>query len=221
MNRQDSTAKQVAFLFDLDGVLIDSEREYTKIWERIDELFPTSVSSFAIKIKGMSLTEILCQYYPEKNIADKVRSTLTELESKMHYEWLPGAKELLEYLNNHSIPTALFTSSNKKKMAHLREELPEVENFFNEIVTGDMVTHSKPDPEGYILAAELLNSSPRNCVVFEDSLQGVKAGRAADAYVIGVEGTLKRDIIAPYSNKVINNLSEINPADLIEILKNR
>ena len=80
-------------------------------------------------------------------------------------------------------------------MEHLREEIPELEGMMTELVTADRITRSKPDPEGYILAANLLGADPKNCVVFEDSLQGVKAGRASGAYVTGIAGTLPASVI--------------------------
>lgn len=206
----------IGFLFDLDGVLIDSEKEYTKIWAEINRVFPTGLPDLPIRIKGMTLVEIIDTYFPGKQ--EEVSSLLYELERKMKYEWLPGAHELLFWLKNNDIPTALVTSSNDIKMQHLREELPELESLFTAIVTGDKVSKSKPDPEGYLLGADLLKCKPSNCVVFEDSLQGVKAGKASGAYVIGIEGTLSDAIISPFSDIVIKSLKQINVEELIRIL---
>ncbi|MDE6297794.1 MAG: HAD family hydrolase [Muribaculaceae bacterium] len=213
--------KKIGFLFDLDGVLIDSETEYTRIWAEIDRRFPTGINDFPTVIKGMTLVEIIDKYFPEPKRRSAVPQLLYELEGKMKYNWLPGAYELLSWLRENDVPTVLVTSSNEIKMKHLREELPEVESFFSFIVTGDKVSKSKPDPEGYLLGASLIGCSPVNCAVFEDSLQGVKAGHAAGCYVIGVEGTLKGEVIAPFSNMVVKSLTEINPGNLTELLTNR
>ena len=62
-------------------------------------------------------------------------------------------------------------------MAHLKEELPELRDMFDFVVTADLITKSKPDPEGYLLGAKKIDKDIRNCVVFEDSAQGVKAGK--------------------------------------------
>lgn len=213
--------KKVGFLFDLDGVLIDSEKEYTSIWTEIDRQFPSGYENLALRIKGMTLTEIIDTYFPAPSQREGVPVLLHELEQKMSYEWLPGAKELLTWLKENEIPAALVTSSNQDKMNHLREELPEAESFFTYIVTGDQVKNSKPNPEGYLLGAKLIGCKPEHCVVFEDSLQGVKAGNASGAYVIGVAGTLPEEKIAPYSNIVVESLTEINPKSVIENLRNR
>lgn len=212
--------KQIGFLFDLDGVLIDSESEYTKIWRKINEKYKSGIPDFTNIIKGMTLDNILKKFpNPEKH--QEIRDTLHDLESKMIYRWLPGAKEFVEWLCDMNIPRALVTSSDDKKMEHLREEIPELEGMFTVIVTADKITKSKPDPEGYLLAAKLVGADILNCVVLEDSLQGVNAGKNSGAYVIGVAGTWPAEKIEPFCNIVVNNLSEINKKGLVDLLQER
>lgn len=203
------------FLFDLDGVLIDSEKEYSRIWATVNSEYPTGIADLEVKIKGCTLDKILEDYYPDKSVRNAVVARLYELEGKMHYEYLPGAYELLSALRAGNYSAAMVTSSNDDKMRHLDEELPDIRNFFKTIVTADQIKKSKPDPEGYLKGAKLLDRDIENCVVFEDSLQGVKAGHCAGAFVVGVAGTLPREVLLPYSDIVVNNLSEINLNDLI------
>lgn len=212
---------KIGFLFDLDGVLIDSEREYSRIWSVINRDYPTGVEALEEKIKGCTLEKILSEYYPDPELSIKVSRLLHELEDEMHYNYLPGAREFLEKLDDKKMKKALVTSSDNKKMKHLREELPELMDYFDFIVTADYVTESKPSPQGYLLAAEKLGKNPINCVVFEDSLQGVKAGRNAGSFVAGIKGTLTAEILEPYSDIVVGGLSEINLENLIEILRSR
>lgn len=213
--------RKVGFLFDLDGVLIDSETEYTRIWAHINDQFPSGYPDLPMRIKGMTLEKIIETYYPDPEHGPKLTKLLLDLENEMRYEWKPGARELLEKLSTRGYDTVLVTSSNDRKMAHFDDELPEARGYFTRIITGDMVSHSKPDPEGYLLAARLIDTDPRRCVVFEDSLQGVKAGKAAGALVIGVAGTLPAETIAPYSDIVVDSLENINIADIVNTLKNR
>ena len=207
--------KSIGVLFDLDGVLIDSESEYTKVWSEVNRRFPSHYPDLAHRIKGMTLDNIIATHYAAAGLGDSVRATLHELEAQMSYKWLPGAKEFVEWLIAMDIPRALVTSSDNKKMEHLREEIPELEGMMTELVTADRITRSKPDPEGYILAANLLGADPKNCVVFEDSLQGVKAGRASGAYVTGIAGTLPASVIEPYCDMVVNNFEELDRDALI------
>lgn len=206
---------KIGFLFDLDGVLIDSEREYSRIWAQVNQEFPTGVQSLEEKIKGCTLDKILDDHYPDERVRSEVIARLYELESKMRYTYLLGSESFLRELKQEELATAMVTSSNDVKMKHLDEELPELRSFFDVIITADLITHSKPDPEGYLLAASLLHKDIKNCVVFEDSLQGVKAGRASGAYVVGISGTLPAEILAPFADSVVENLSEIKLHTLI------
>ncbi len=212
---------KIGALFDLDGVLIDSESEYTKVWSEVNRRFPTPYCDLAHRIKGMTLDNIIATYYDADGLGDKVRNALHELEAHMKYEWLPNAKDFVLWLKGQNIPRTLVTSSDDMKMDHLRDEIPELEGLMTELVTANKITRSKPDPEGYLLAAKLIGADPKNCVVFEDSLQGVKAGRASGAFVVGIAGTLPASSIEPYCDIVVNNLGEVDRESLITILFSR
>ncbi|MCH5225395.1 MAG: HAD family phosphatase [Muribaculaceae bacterium] len=211
----------IGFLFDLDGVIIDSETEYSKIWAQINREFPTGIENLEQKIKGCTLSKILSDNYDDESTRKAVSMRLHQLENLMHYEFLPFAREFLISLKNLGLPCALVTSSDNDKMSHLREELPEIWEYFDFIVTGNLVKASKPSPEGYLLGADKLGVQSNRCAVFEDSLQGVKAGKNANSYVVGIAGTLPASDLAPFSHIVINNLSEINLDNLIHILTQR
>ena len=211
---------KIACLFDLDGVLVDSERIYTKIWEAIEQQWPTGIENFAYKIKGTTLEDIIQRYFPEE-VSKDVISELIRLEGMMIYAPLPGAVEFLDSLKAREIPIALVTSSNGLKMEHLWTDMPGFKEKFNVVITGDEVKCSKPDPEGYLAAAKALGVNPAKCAVFEDSLQGVKAGKAAGAFVVGVAGTLKAEDIAPYSDILVNAVAEVNIDKLEGILTSR
>ena len=212
------TVPRMGFLFDLDGVLIDSESTYTRIWETINREYPTGIEDMPQKIKGTTLEKILNDYFPDEQVRKKVTSRLYVLEAQMVYSYTPGAHELLEKLSQRLVGVALVTSSDKYKMRHLWKDIPGLKKYFNVIIDGDMVTKSKPDPQGYLRAASELGAEPAACVVFEDSLQGVKAGKSAGCLVVGVAGTLPRDVIQPYCDIVVDSLTEINPDKIIALL---
>lgn len=212
--------RNIGFLFDLDGVLIDSEKEYTRIWDKIEEKYPTGKKDFANSIKGQTLTLILQENY---NIETRelVTKELHRLEEEMTYTYCRGAEALLHRLHEANCNTAVVTSSDGKKMSHLFKDLPEFKNKVKVIIDAERVTRSKPDPEGYTLAAKDLDINIAKCVVFEDSVQGVRAGRASGAYVIGITGTKTREELIPYSDMVIDSLQEIDLANLSQILRER
>ena len=210
----------IGFLFDLDGVLIDSETEYTRIWNEIENKFPTGKKDFALSIKGQTLNKILNDNYPEE-IRKEVSKLLHDLEHDMQYCFCQGAEQFLKDLNDGNHKIAVVTSSDETKMNHLYADIPNFKNYVDIIVDSSKVTKSKPHPEGYLLGAELLGVNPKKCVVFEDSLQGVRAGKEAGAYVLGIIGKKTREELLPFSDCVVENLEEINLDNLISILQKR
>lgn len=213
--------RKTGFLFDLDGVLIDSEKEYSRIWNIINEMFPTGIENLAEVIKGQTLDKILGDHYPDKETRKQVQDELHRREKEMRYEYCEGARTLLDNIAEREITSAIVTSSDDKKMAHLYEEIPELKMKVTSVIDASKVKKSKPDPEGYLLAAAEIGVEIRNCVVFEDSVQGVKAGKNSGAFVVGITGTKSREELTLYSDVVVDSLSEINLDELIEILERR
>lgn len=211
----------VGILFDLDGVLIDSETEYTRIWSEINRLYPTGDPEMPMRIKGMTLDKILSRYYPDKELHDRIAGDLHRLEGQMVYNWKPGARELLAWLAANGIPRALVTSSDANKMAHLRDVRPDLLPMMTAVVTANDIIKSKPDPECYLLGARLLGLEPRDCAVIEDALNGIKAGKASGAYVVGVAGTLPAKTLEPYADEIINGLDKADPEQIISKIEER
>lgn len=196
-----------AILFDLDGVLIDSEGLYTEFWECTEKLYPTGIPDFAHAIKGTNLDYILGLFKPEER-AD-ILSRILDFDNHLAYPMFEDAEEFLQDLEDADIPTALVTSSNPEKMEQLFRQYPRFKAHFSAIVNGSMVKNSKPAPEGYLLAAEMLHQQPGECVVVEDSLQGIRAGLAAGCEVWGLYTTLPRETIEPEATFVFANISEV------------
>ena len=105
-----------AALFDLDGVLVDTEGIYTEFWSAMDRLYPTGVPGFSMVIKGSTLDTILNTYFPDKAIQDDIVARLKEFERTMPYRMFPGVPELLKRLRDRGFKIAIVTSSNLLKM---------------------------------------------------------------------------------------------------------
>jgi beta-phosphoglucomutase len=125
-------------------------------------------------------------------------------------ELLPGTLKLLQDLKAAGIRMALGSASKNSALILTRTGLA---NFFDAIVDGNAVTASKPDPEVFVKAAELLGAAAQDCIVFEDALAGVEAGNAAGMLVVGVGSTEN----LPGSKIVIKDLSKITIADLMAL----
>lgn len=202
---------KIAALFDLDGVLIDSESIYTVFWNRMNELFPTGIDNFSYVIKGTTLPQILDRYFPDPEVQAELRVYLKKQEAEMVYRIFPGVERFLKALKEKGIPTAIVTSSNDAKMKVLFDSLPGFRDYFDVVVTDTDVTRSKPDPQGYMLAAERLGVPSEHCVVFEDSRAGLEAGRRAGGKVVAVATTLTHEDIAGCGDIVIDSFEELTP----------
>ncbi len=207
-------------LFDLDGVIVDSESIYTGFWQEIDRIYPTDVPDFAIAIKGTTLVNILNRYFAPELHHD-ITEELNELERNMRYIIKPGILQLLEGLRERNIPAVMVTSSNDLKMSRLWSQLPELKGYFSDIITADDITRSKPDPQGYLLGAERAGVPAERCAVFEDALQGVAAGKAAGAFVVGVAGTIPNNMLHQDADLVVNSLEDFNIDALASVLSSR
>lgn len=195
-------------LFDLDGVLIDSEGIYTEFWHDIDMVYPTGVENFEYVIKGNTLGAILDTYFPDVEVRGYILDRLREHELTMRYVCFDGVEAFLRALRERNVPTAIVTSSNGVKMKHLFESLPVLADLIDVVITENDVTRSKPDPQGYNIAAGRLGLEPCQCVVFEDSLAGVEAGRRAGGAVVGIATTNPEERLIPWADIVIDSVAD-------------
>lgn len=210
----------VGVLFDLDGVIIDSERSYTQIWARINEMYPTGVPDFPRVIKGMTLADILSKYF-HAGLHQGVVNYCVDEERKLVFNYMPGARELLCALKGLGIPAALVTSSDAAKMEALHSKMPDLRQWFTAIVYGEMVSRGKPAPDPYLMGAKLIGVEPCRCAVVEDSLSGLRSGHDAGAYTVGMTDTLGRDAILGHADLLLDSLEELDIGSLLNLLKKR
>ena len=136
-----------AALFDLDGVLIDSETLYTRFWENVGKVHNLPSPTFAYDIKGTTLTDILNTHFSNPQVRKDVDRLLHEFENEIVYPIFPGALEFVDLLRSQGLKTVIVTSSDTKKMDFLFAQHPGFSSHFDAIVTACDVTRSKPDPE--------------------------------------------------------------------------
>lgn len=200
-------------LFDFDGVLVDTEHQYTHMWNAIGRDF-LGLEEFGWKIKGQTLKQIFAAYISEPVLQEKVTERLDEYERQMVYSFLPGVPEFLSELKAAGIPTAIVTSSNDKKMTNVYRALPQLKSMVDMILTSEHFTKSKPDPECFLRGMELLGGQPYETIIFEDSIHGLTAARAAKAKVVGLSTTFPAETIAPLCDMVISDFKGLKVADL-------
>ena len=189
--------KPIAALFDFDGVIMDTEPQYTLFWDAIGKVYYPEIENFGHHIKGQSLKELYKNYFGEtEGLQDFITQKLLEFEGQMHFEYIDGVVAFMNELREKGVRLAIVTSSNDAKMANAYREHPELKSMVDAIITADRVTHSKPHPECFLLGAETLDVPVENCIVFEDSFHGIEAGNRAGMKVIGLTTTNPAEAIA-------------------------
>ncbi len=202
--------KKVA-LFDLDGVIVDTEDEYTQFWGLQGRLYHPEIPNFAHRIKGYTLVQVYEEYFADRaDLQPKITEALNYHERNMAYKYVSGVLDFIKQLKNANVKIAIATSSNRKKMEGLSQVRPELFEIFDKIVVAEDVKKSKPAPDCYLLAAELLGADIKSAVIFEDSVTGLAAARASGGYVVGVSSTLGSEKIAPLCDFQIPNFEGIS-----------
>jgi HAD superfamily hydrolase (TIGR01509 family) len=182
--------KNIAFLFDLDGVIIDTEPQYDRFWSKTAVDYQLGIDRFEYLVKGTTLPNILANYFSHLSPDEqkKVKAANHAFDLQMDILPIPGALEFLRELKKAGVKTGLVTSSDDEKLEYVLRQLP-VKPYFDTIVSADRITQGKPHPMCYLLAAQDLGVSPGNCFVFEDSFNGIQSGNAAGMRVIGLSTT--------------------------------
>ena len=204
-------------LFDFDGVLMDTEAQYTRFWDETGRKF-VDMDGFGSMIKGQTLVQIFGKYFADRTEEElrAVEEAINEYERNMTYEFIPGARGFLNELRQAGIPTAIVTSSNNQKMSQVYKAHPDLHTLVDAILTSEHFSKSKPDPECFLKGMEMLGGTPESTVVFEDSIHGITAGRDAGAYVVGLATTNKREGIEPLCDMVIDNFSDFSLKELTD-----
>lgn len=209
--------KPIAALFDLDGVVIDTESQYSVIWKQICKEY-LGDESIAEKVKGNTLVHIYEEFfYGIKEKLPEITKKLRAFEAEIKMEYIPGIKDFLAELRAAGIKTAVVTSSSSDKMKNVFRNHPEFPALFDTILTAEMFAKSKPAPDPYLLGAHVFKTVKENCFVFEDSFNGLRSGRAAEMTVVGLATTNPADAIAPYADAVIKDFTEMNVEKLMKM----
>ena len=209
--------KKHTIIFDMDGVIFDTERIYRDIWIEIYARHGYTMTNDIYKTligrDRKSIIDILKKRYGENykgmEIFDECDYNLKKVIDDGKVPLKYGALEIFKYLKNNNYKMAIATSSPKTKL-EMQLKIHALEDIFDAIICADDVTKSKPDPEIFLVAAKKLNSEPCDCIVIEDSPAGIKAAFNAGMTAIHVEDLVEADDdIKNYSEKQFKNLIQV------------
>lgn len=210
-----------AALFDMDGVIVDNHIYHVRSWAEFcrTKNIPFDESTFRTKYFGKNTRDTFNGLldYP---LTEEQINTLGEEKEKIYREIykdditpVDGLIPFLISLKEAGIKTAVATSAPTSNLNFTLDAL-KIRHLFDVVVDASMVSKGKPDPEIYLKAAKLIDIPPSNCVVFEDSISGIKSGQNAGMRVIGLVTTHTRNEL-PLA-LAINNFTEIS----IEMINN-
>ncbi|MBR6547499.1 MAG: HAD family hydrolase, partial [Bacteroidales bacterium] len=177
---------------------------YGIFWNRTGKEL-LGLDDFGKRIKGQTLNHIISHFDGASKSKDEIIRELYEYERNMSYDYIPGADEFMKDLYARGIPMAIVTSSNDAKMVNVRKAHPELWELTEAVLTSEHFSKSKPDPECFLKGMEVLGGRPEDTYVFEDSIHGINAGRAAGAKVIGLATTNTREAIVHLCDQVIDD----------------
>ena len=195
-----------AFIFDLDGVLVDTAKYHYIAWKTIGNSFNFNLTETQNEgLKGISRTDSLDLMLEwagtemnleqkEVLLCQKNEHYLELIQEMDRTKILPGVLTILDFTKKNNVPVALGSAS---KNAQLILKKLDLLPYFDSIVDGTHVTHSKPNPEVFLLGAKNLNTPANQCVVFEDAAAGVAAAKTAQMVAVGI-GDAKELAAADY-----------------------
>ena len=209
--------KKNAVIFDMDGVIFDTERVYMNIWikvykehgfEMTPEIYKTLIGRDKPSLIKM-MKERYGHRYDGQEIFKECEAYLKKAIDAGQVPVKEGALEIFKYLKKNNFKMAIATSSPRNKL-DMQLKIHDLEKVFDAIICADDVTESKPNPEIFLVSAKKLNANIDECIVIEDSPAGIKAAYNAGITAIHVEDLVKADDdIKKYSDKQFKNLMEV------------
>ncbi len=216
--------KSRAVLWDMDGVIVDSGVYHMLSWqETFHETGITFTKENFKHVFGMRNDEIIRSMLGKNFTQEKFEKIANAKEIAFrrlitgNVKELPGAKSLLEAVNQAGFVQALVSSTPSENIDLITGELG-IRHYFQEIISGYDVTEGKPSPQGYLLAARRLGVKPENCVVFEDAVAGVKAAKDGGMRCIAVTNTHPSAILVD-ADLIVSSLDKVSIKAINDILK--
>ncbi|MCB0437977.1 MAG: beta-phosphoglucomutase [Mangrovimonas sp.] len=213
-----------AFIFDLDGVIVDTAKYHFHAWKKLANSIGVDFTEEENEqLKGVSRVKSLEKIllWGNKSISEEEFAELMTLKNDDYLSYvnkmdesdvLPGVKEVLDQLTALNIPIALGSASKNAPTILKKVKLDKV---FKSVVDGNSVKKAKPNPEVFLKAAEQLGVSPKDCIVFEDSQAGVKAANIASMVSVGIGD---KNILHE-ANYVFEDFTKISSNFINELLK--
>jgi beta-phosphoglucomutase len=219
---------ELAVIFDMDGVLVDSYAAHFKSWQVVaaEEGQTVTEADFALHF-GRTSREIIAAYWPDAGLDDHEIAALDDRKEAAFREILqsdfpamPGAAELLDSLHEAGFLLAIGSSGPPENVDLVLGRLAQ-RSLFGAVVTASDVTRGKPDPQVFLIAARRLGATPDRCAVVEDAPPGVAAAHNAGMTSVGLASTGRTRESLAGAHLVVDSLAELSPEVLRRLMARR
>ncbi|MBP6687176.1 MAG: HAD family phosphatase [Lacibacter sp.] len=213
-----------AFLFDLDGTLIDTMPWHFKTWQMVVQEMGSPLEGAALmnELYGNG-AELMNRLIPGRIFTEDEAKAIVDAKEERYRQLygkqitvLEGAREFLEQALLQHIPMGIGTASNQANIDFALDQL-QLHSYFNAIIGADDVQLSKPHPETWLKLAEALQTPPEQCIVFEDAPKGVEAAQKAGMKAVAITGHYSANDFGNYANilKIVPGLNALNINELL------
>ena len=207
----------------MDGVIVDNHEYHFLSWQKLAEKHQIEITEefYRTQMNGRTFAGIIEVVFQGAIPIEKAKEIAYEKERiyrELYRPYLaptPGLMDFLEEVKRNQVPIAVGTSAPVENVEFTLDGL-DIRSYFKGVVDDRAVTKGKPDPEVYLKCAEMVNVDPENCIVFEDAVSGIKAGKAAGAKVIALATSHERHELE--ADLVVDNFSQVNLKVINEVL---
>ncbi len=215
-----------AVIFDMDGTLIDSVNADFLAWQKVFADYNKSLTfKDYMPLLGMRSFSVVEQFFNPEN-AEEQKKVLTkksnyfrEIIEENGIELIPYAQEFIKHLKENNVPLALATSSRRAKMEMVMDKVGLL-SYFDVTVTAEDVVHGKPAPDIFIKAASLLDEAAGDCLVFEDTVNGINAAKGASMKCVALDSNDTPDLLNE-ADVVIESFKDLDFTGLCaQLIKN-
>lgn len=210
---------EIAVIFDLDGTLIDNNSYHLLAWQQFYKERNRTLTEEEYKkhFNGKTNTDVLAYVFDGSLSTDEIDRYTNEKEGLYRKIYAPHIKPInglltfLQQLQSSGISMAIATSGIKVNIDYMFEHVP-IQQYFKKVIYSKHIKKGKPDPEIYFVTAKELNVLPKDCIVFEDSIAGIKSAKAAGMKVIAIDTTHERSELT-LADKIIHDYTEVSVSD--------
>lgn len=202
-----------AILFDLDGVIVDSNPAIESFWKSVTDQEAIELTDTAIRtwIHGRKVGDTLAGLFGHlsEERHQEIREAAYQFDLSITPKAVAGVTEFIRQLRDHSLPVGLVTSSHHSRMLNMITQL-DIHDRFTHFVTAQDVSKGKPDPEPYLAMSSKMGLDPGDCLVFEDAISGIQSAQNAGMHSIGIgKDWARQDLCLHGAKDVISNFAEI------------